>query len=68
MRTIKTKSKIVLNIELEKDSFPNTDNKLELEYHLHQMLKDALNEDRLIIKSLDDTDRKELKFDTIIIS
>lgn len=68
MRTIKTKSKIVLNIELEKDNFPNTDNKLELEYHLHQMLKDALNEDRLIIKSLDDTDRKELKFDTIIIS
>lgn len=63
----KPKRKITLVINFEKDKLPKTEDIRELEYRLISTLKEALNEDRLIIKEIDIKSPLEIEFETIII-
>ncbi|AKK74455.1 hypothetical protein OK18_19180 [Chryseobacterium gallinarum] len=65
----KLKRKITLTIEFEIDNkLVRSNDKTELEYSLLDVLKEALNEDRLIIKETEINSTSELFFDVIIIS
>ncbi|MCT2563966.1 hypothetical protein [Chryseobacterium herbae] len=66
----KERSKRKINIELtfENDKFPTTKDTKELEYSLLSTLKDALNEDRLIVQDVKIKSHLEIDFETIIIT
>ncbi|ROH98393.1 hypothetical protein EGI16_21395 [Chryseobacterium sp. G0240] len=61
------KRKVTLTIEFEKDKLDKTFNPIQLENSLLTVLKQALNEDRLIIKETVVRTSTDIYFDTIII-
>lgn len=68
MKTIKSKRKILIKLDFQKDKLPVTDNKRELEYGLHATLKKAIIEDRLIIRETEIVSPLEQNFEIIIIN
>ncbi|GAA5096821.1 hypothetical protein GCM10023210_31100 [Chryseobacterium ginsengisoli] len=67
MEKKKDKRKIIITLDFEKNSFPDTEDLKELEYSLLYILKEALVKDNLIVKETIITDSEEIKFETIII-
>lgn len=63
----KPKKKISIILEFGNDTLPNTEDKRELEYSLLTILKEALNEDRLIVSETDIKSNSEIEFKTVII-
>lgn len=61
------KRKIILNIEFENYPFSSMKNGNELEAQILSVLKDALNEDRLIIKEVESSNADELEVETIVL-
>lgn len=63
----KSRRQINIKLDFENDKFLTTEDTRELTENLLSTLKDALNEDRLIVQDVEIKSSMEINFDTIII-
>ncbi|WP_027380268.1 hypothetical protein [Chryseobacterium daeguense] len=63
----KQKRKITITVEFENDKLPKTDDMIELEGEIIEALKEALNQDRFVIKNMEVQTPLNIKIESIII-